>query len=84
MKLPAIAAAALLTGCQSLPGLPSSVDVPVGVSCLPATMPTRPEIFSDADLLTMDDFRLVIALRQNAARLGDYLNELEAVLRACR
>jgi hypothetical protein len=47
-------------------------------------MPTRPDIFTDAQLLAMDDFHLVIALQQNATRLGDYLTELEAILLACR
>lgn len=84
MKAVAAACLALLAGCQSMPGMPTTVDVPVAVSCLPAVMPPRPEVFTDAELLKMDDFRLVIALRQNAARLGDYLSELEALLRACR
>lgn len=83
MRLAGLAVAALLAGCQSL-GLPTRVDVPIAVSCLPAAMPARPDIFTDAQLLAMDDFHLVIALQQNAARLADYLSELEAILVACR
>lgn len=84
MKAVAAACLALLAGCQSMPGMPKTVDVPVAVSCLPAAMPARPAIYTDAELLKMDDFRLVIALQHNAARLGDYLAELEAILIACR
>ena len=83
MRLAGLALAALLAGCQSI-GLPTRVDIPIAVSCLPATMPIRPDVYTDAQLLAMDDFHLVIALQQNAARLTDYVAELEAILLACR
>lgn len=83
MRAAGLAVAALLTGCQSV-GLPTRVDMPIAVSCLPLPMPKRPDIYTDAQLLAMDDFHLVIALQQNAARLADYLAELEAILVACR
>jgi hypothetical protein len=72
-----------LAGCATQ-GIPDRIDVPVAVSCLPAVMPVRPQVFTDAELAAMGDFHLVIALRQNAVRLGDYLTELEAILVACR
>lgn len=73
----------VLTGCAT-PGIPERIEVPVPVSCLPASLPTRPQVFTDAELGAMGDFHLVIALRQNAVRLGDYATELEAILIACR
>jgi hypothetical protein len=72
-----------LTGCATQ-GIPDRIDIPVAVSCLPAVMPVRPQVFTDAELGAMGDFHIVIALRQNAVRLGDYASELEAVLVACK
>jgi hypothetical protein len=73
----------LLAGCQSI-GVPERTEVPVPVSCLPKTLPMRPETFSDPQLAAMSDFHLVLGLRQTATRLHQYSTELEAVLVACR
>lgn len=75
--------ALLLAGCSSIPQPPEIANVAVAVSCVPANPPVRPTTYSDADLAGMDDYRFVLALRWNAARLGEYVAELEAVLKGC-
>jgi hypothetical protein len=77
--------ALLLTGCATTTQMPERVEVPVGVSCLPKSgIPAKPDTYSDAQLQAMDDYKIVLALRQNATRLADYAAQLEALLVACR
>jgi hypothetical protein len=75
---------ALLAGCSTIPQPPEVANVAVPVSCVPADPPVRPQIYPDAELAGMDDFRFVLALRWNADRLLEYVAELEAVLKGCR
>lgn len=72
-----------LSGCSTIPDAPTVANVAVPVSCVPANPPVRPTIYADAELAAMNDYRLVLALRWNAERLGEYVAELEAVLKGC-
>lgn len=72
-----------LAGCSTMPAAPTVANVAVPVSCVPADPPKRPQIYADAELAGMDDFRFVLALRWNADRLLEYVRELEAVLKGC-
>lgn len=75
--------ALLLAGCSTIPAAPTVANVAVPVSCVPADPPKRPQIYADAELAGMDDYRFVLALRWNADRLLEYARELEAVLKGC-
>lgn len=73
-----------LAGCSTIPAAPTVANVAVPVSCVPADPPKRPQIYADAELAGMDDYRFVLALRWNADRLLEYVRELEAVITGCR
>ncbi len=75
----------LLVGCGTfIPPPPQIVSVPIGISCLPTTLPQRPKIATDAELSALDDYRFTLEIFIDRRRLLDYSGELEAVLGACR
>ena len=60
------------------------VHIPIGISCLPATLPQRPKIASDSELSAIDDYQFTLQIFIDRRRLLDYSGELEAVLLACK
>lgn len=80
-----VALVLILSGCQTpLVPPPTIVRVPVGISCLPQTLPVRPQITTEEALAAKDDFQLTLALFADRRALLDYTGELEAVIGACR
>jgi len=63
---------------------PPTVDIPVGISCLPAAVPARPASNSNADLKAMDDERLVLVIAQERLELLVYSAKAEAVIQGCK
>ena len=78
---------ALLAGCETfrpLPPAPQSVTLPVAAACLPAALPARPRLLTDAELAKLDEYDLPVRLFIERERLRFYADDLEAVLKACR
>ena len=72
----------IAAGCASGPTLPTVVKVPVPVPCL-ERLPEPPAAATEAELLALDDYRLVLTLaKDRAAVLASYL-ELRAAAQAC-
>lgn len=74
---------ALLAGCASGPLIPKEVRVPVPVSCIERP-PVRPSMLSDAELLALDDYALVIALARDRRVRQGWEAVLEATIAGCR
>lgn len=74
--------ALLLTGCAGLPDAPREVFVPVAVSCVD-TLPDRPALVTDAELLAMPDAAFVLALAADRLERGKWMAVAEATLQAC-
>lgn len=78
-----------LTACASAPPVepsrppPPTVDIPVARSCLPEKRPARPTTYTARELVKLDDYKLVLALRRDSILLAVYASELEAILKAC-
>lgn len=72
----------LLAGCSSLPSAPDVVRVPVPVPCLDSA-PVRPALLSDAELLLLDDFGLVVSLARDRRLRQGYEATLEAAVAGC-
>lgn len=70
---------ALLAGCWETAPV---VRVPVPVPCV-KSKPVRPALVTDADLATMSDYQVVLALEQHRLRATGYIGELEAAVDAC-
>lgn len=83
----AVIAAAImlgLSGCASDgPQLPREVRVPVSVPCIERPL-QRPSLLSDAELLALDDYGLVIALARDRRIRQAYEADLEATIAGCR
>jgi hypothetical protein len=87
MRLACLLIACLLPACSSLHTIispPQRVDTAVPVSCLPAVLPLAPRLYTNADLLALDEYKLVLALWHNSDHAQAYIRELEAVLSACK
>lgn len=76
--------AGVLGGCSEprIVYKPVEVRVPVPVSCIDR-LPERPALRSDADLIALDDYGLVIALGRDRIAAAQYIRELEALLPPC-
>ncbi len=75
----------LLNGCATLiPPPPQKVLVAVPTPCLPATLPQRPKISTDAELSAIDDYKFALAIFIERRMLLNYSSELEAILGACK
>lgn len=72
-----------LAGCASGPQIPKEIRVPVPVPCIDQ-VPQRPSMLSDAELLALDDYGLVIALARDRRVRQGYIAELEATVEGCR
>ncbi len=67
-----------------IPPPPQKVLVAVPTPCLPATLPQRPKISTDAELSAIDDYKFTLEIFIERRKLLDYSGELEAVLSACK
>ena len=74
----------ILCACETIPPPPQRVSIPIAVSCLPSTMPVRPQTASEAELALLDDYKFTLAIYLDRRTLLDYVGELEAVLLACK
>lgn len=72
-----------LAGCASGPQIPKEIRVPVPTPCIDQP-PAKPSMLSDAELLALDDYGLVIALARDRRVRQGYETELEAVVEGCR
>ena len=72
-----------LAGCASGPQIPKEVRVPVPVPCIDRA-PQRPSMLSDAELLALDDYGLVIALARDRRVRQGWEATVEALLEGCR
>ncbi len=80
-----IAVMFILCGCETfIPPPPQVISVPIGISCLPTTLPQRPKIATDAELAGLDDYKFTLEIFIDRRRLIDYSGELEAVLLSCK
>ena len=70
----------LLAGCATDP---ITIRVPVPVKCV-ERVPERPALLSDADLLLLDDYGLVVSLARDRRLRQGYQAQLEAVVEGCR
>ena len=76
------ASCCIAAGCAGSPAVPEVVKIPVPVPCL-ERLPNAPTTATEAELLALDDYRLVLTLaKDRAAVLASYL-ELRAAAQAC-
>lgn len=73
----------LLAGCASGPHVPEVVRVPVPIPCIQES-PSKPVFLSDAELLALDDFGVVVSLARERRLYQGYVAELEATVAGCR
>jgi len=78
-----LSSALLLAGCASSIEIPREVRVPIPIPCIDRA-PVRPSLLSDAELLALDDYALVIALARDRRVRQGYEAELESAVEACR
>lgn len=83
MRSSALALVVVLAGCASGPEIPREVRVPVPVPCIDEA-PVRPSLLTDAELLALDDYGLVIALARDRRVRQAYELALEAAIAGCR
>lgn len=75
----------LLAGCQSAPvtiDRPVRVEIPVPIPCI-SSVPVRPATAVDADLKSLDDYRLVLTLWRDLLVLRSHIDVLESLLAPC-
>lgn len=75
-----IAVMLVTSGCASQQVPP--VEIPVAVSCVDQ-VPVEPLLYTDAEILAMDDYRAIVALRSDRAKATLYIRELEDVVDVC-
>lgn len=80
-KLGAIVLVLGMAGCGSVPPAPTA-DVAVAVSCVTAR-PEKPDFRTDAEILALDDYRAVLAVRAERLKAQKYISELEDVVDVC-
>jgi hypothetical protein len=76
-------ASSLLVGCASGPQIPKEIRVPVPVACIDQ-VPQRPSMLSDAELLALDDYGLVLALARDRRVRQGWEATIEALIEGCR
>jgi hypothetical protein len=75
----AVIAMLVLSGCATKV---QTIEVPVAVSCV-KERPARPEFRTDAEIVALDDYRAVYALRAERTKAAKYIGELEDVVTVC-
>lgn len=78
----------LLSGCAinnppRAPGIPPVINMPVQVPCI-ASVPEKPKLHTDAEMMVMDDYTLAITLLVDRIKREIYESRLEAALDGCR
>ena len=68
----------LLVGCASQP----TASIPIPQACI-AQLPAKPIIRTDSELSALDDFQIVLAIREDELTLLNYSEQLEAVATPC-
>ena len=72
-----------LAGCASGLPVPDVVRVQVPTVCI-ESVPTKPAMLSDAQLLALDDYALIIALAQDRRVRQGWEATIEALVAGCR
>lgn len=70
-------------GCSIVPTAPKEVRIPIPISCIDRP-PAKPSMLSDAELLALDDYGLVIALARDRRVRQGYQAQMEAAIEGCR
>lgn len=73
--------AALIAGCASTVDVPPA-EVPVAVSCV-KDRPMPPALRTTAEILAMDDYGVILALRVELMMRDKYIGELSDIVDAC-
>lgn len=73
----------LFAGCASGPQIPKEIRVPIATPCIDQA-PVKPSMLSDAELLALDDYALVIALARDRRVRQGWEAVLEAAVAGCR
>lgn len=81
MRSASLLLAAMLSGCATKEVI-VEVRVPVPVPCI-ATVPREPVLATDAELLAMDDYRLLLTIARERLTLIGHSGELAAIVTAC-
>jgi len=71
-----------LTACQSIPEAPTVVKIPIIAPCID-TIPPKPPLVTDAELLAMPDSAFVIAIAADRIERGKWMAVAEAVMAGC-
>lgn len=82
MRWLAVSLCCIAAGCASSPSVPTEVRIPVPVPCLDR-LPEAPAVASDAELLGLDDYRLVLTIAKDRAAVLAAYRELRATAQAC-
>jgi len=73
----------VLLGCSHTQSVPDVVHVPVPVSCV-GDVQAKPQFQSDAELLALTDYGLVVSLARERRLYQGWTATLEAILAGCR
>lgn len=69
---------------QAAVKIPEKVSVPVAVPCVDdASRPAKLELRSEAEILELDDYKVIAALRADRGRALEQLDVLEAIVESC-
>lgn len=83
MRIIVISFLTILTGCATVPDVPTEVRVPVPVACVTQDQVPRATFPMDADLAKLPDGPLVYALAKDRLERQAHIGKLEAVLQGC-
>jgi catalase (peroxidase I) len=81
MKKLGITLLVVLAGCAGIEPAPTA-NVAVAVSCVTGR-PEKPEFRTDAEILALDDYRAVLAIRSERLKAAKYIGELEDIVDVC-
>lgn len=74
----------LLAGCETGVKIPERREVPVAQACVDeASRPARLQLRGDAEILELDDYKVIQALRADRGRAFEQLDKLEAIVERC-
>lgn len=74
----------LLAGCQTMTPKTVTVSVPVPVPCVPPETKQAPTTSTDAQLVALDDSKLIYTIAKERLELRAWANEVGPVLEACK
>ena len=73
-----------LSACSAtLPEIPKETRIPVAVACLTRSQIPAQDFLPDSDLAELDDYQLVIALRQEQLKGHAWADQAMPLLEAC-